>query len=585
MNIASRLLPYLKPYRLRFVQASIAMLCVAGLNGISVWLLKPVVDYVFVHRDPQMLYLAVLLIPGIFLIKMLLAYTQAYLMSFIGQRITQELRETLFRHLHDLSMDFFWGRRSGEILARVTNDLNTLQSGLHFTPLYLIRDTMTVVVLLFVLFAIHWKFAMIAMTALPLAAVVLVVLGKKMRESGSKSQEIMGEIYHRFQESLQGMIVVKAFNYEEGAIRKFNQESSSFFFQMMRYLRATALSGPLMEFLGSLVLTTLVFYGGKEIIQEQMTPGTFFAFLGSFFAAYDPIKNLARLNSTVQISLASAERIFQVLDEKPAVQERTGPLPFKNPRQGIQLKNVCFRYPGRESWALKNINLQMSPGEVVAIAGPSGSGKTTLAHLLLRLFDPAQGQILVDDMDLREFSIKSLRDHIGLVTQDTILFNDSVVGNVALGKPEASQEEVLNALRAADAASFVQQLPAGPHTLLGDRGIRLSGGQRQRIAIARAILKNPSIHILDEATSNLDTASERSVQQALEKLYQGRTVFVIAHRLSTLQNADRIFAMHLGEIVESGTHAELLAKKGLYAMLYQLQQLEPYDPKILVPDA
>lgn len=577
MNAFYRLKPYLRPHRRRFIQACLVMLAVASLNGATIYVLKPAIDTVFVQKDMRMLYGVIALIPLIFFLKMIFTYIQSYLMSYLGQKITQRLREDLFRHLHKLSMDFYWRSKSGEVLSRLTNDLTRLQDGLHFVPLYIIRDSLIVVILLGVMFYIHWKFALTALVAVPLAGAVLTVLGKKLRIASRRSQEIMGEIYHRFQESLQGMLVVKAFNYEEGAIRKFQEENDSLFTQMMRYFRATALSGPLMEFLGSLIMAAIVYQGGREVINGHMTPGDFFAFLGSFFAAYAPIKNLSQLNATLQMALSSCERIFAILDEKPTVHEAPDALLFETLASGIELQNVSFRYPGRESWALRHVSLKIKPGEIVAVAGASGSGKTTLVHLLLRLYDPTEGRILLDGRDLRDYSLSSLRSRLGLVTQDTILFHDTVSGNVALGKPGATAPEIRNALKVADAYSFVSQMPQGLDTPLGDRGLQLSGGQRQRIAIARAILKNPPLLILDEATSNLDAASERSVQQALEKLYPGRTVFIIAHRLTTLHKADHIIVLHHGEIKESGTHDSLMKHEGIYSALYRFQQLGPVN--------
>ncbi|MBI4679070.1 MAG: ABC transporter ATP-binding protein [Elusimicrobia bacterium] len=578
MDSIKRLLPYLAPHKTRFLQACCAMLGVALTNGLSVWLLKPAVDFVFIKADVQMLKLLVAAIPLVFLLKMVLQYMQSYLMSWLGQRITQRIREDLFRHMHELSMDFFWKRKSGEILSRLTNDLGNLASGLHFVPLYMVRDSLTVVVLIFVMFYIYWQFALIAIIAIPLAGAVLTVLGRKLRSASRQSQEIMGEIYHRFQESLQGMLVVKAFNYESGAIHKFGRENDLFFDQMMRYFRATALSGPLMEFLGSLLLACIVYQAGWAIFRHRMTTGDFFTFLGSFFAAYQPIKNLSQLNSTLQMALSAADRIFSILEEKPTVRESPRPVLFKTLRFGITLENVSFRYPERDQWALRNVDLHVKPGEILGVAGPSGSGKTTLVHLLLRLFDPTEGRILLDGADLRDFSVSSLRDHVGLVTQDTVLFNDTVYGNIALSKPGAPVEVVRRALEVADAAAFVDQMPQGGETQLGDRGLRLSGGQRQRLAIARAVIKEPSILVLDEATSNLDSASEKVVQQAMERLYKGRTVVLIAHRLSTLQNADRIAVLHRGELVESGRHSALVAKGGVYATLYKFQQLGAEQP-------
>jgi subfamily B ATP-binding cassette protein MsbA len=569
-----RLWAYVQPHRLRLIQATCVMVVVAGLNGALVKVLGPVTNSLFVDSDPERLMTVALMIPVIFFLKLVFQYTQSYLMSWLGQKITQEIREDLFTHLHALSMDFFWKSKAGEVLSKLTNDMNALQSALQFVPLYAIRDSLTVVVVLAVMIATNTKFALVALIAIPMAAGVLGILGRKLRSAGRRGQEVMGEIYHRFQESLQGMLVVKSFNYEKGAIDKFRIENDEFFHQMMRYFRATALSGPLMEFLGSLIMAAIVWLGGSAIGAGTMTPAQFAVFLGSFFMAYGPIKNLAQMNSTLQLGLAAAERIFSILDESPSVVEPKNPKTFPALTSGVVFDNVSFRYPSRETWALRNVSLTIKPGEVVALAGPSGSGKTTFVHLLLRLFDPTEGRITIDGIDIKEMSSHDLRSHLGLVSQETILFNDTIFGNVAVGREGATKEQVAKALQVADAGDFVGAMKQGLATPLGDRGARLSGGQRQRLAIARAVLKDPKLLILDEATSNLDAGSERAVQAAMERLYPGRTVVMIAHRLSTVQKADRIIVMRHGRVEETGTHAELLAKNGVYATLHRYQQLE-----------
>ncbi|HEX4048597.1 MAG TPA: ABC transporter ATP-binding protein [Elusimicrobiota bacterium] len=571
-----RIVSYVRPHRTRLIQACFVMVVVAALNGAMVKVLDPVTSSLFgsAGADPAKLMQVALLIPAIFFLMLIFKYTLAYLMSWLGQKITQEIREDLFTHLHALSMDFFWKSKGGEVMAKLTNDMTALQSALQFAPLYAVRDSLTVVVMLAVMFWTNPKFALIALIAIPMAGGVLGVLGRKLRSSGRRGQEVMGEIYHRFQESLQGMLVVKSFNFEKGSIKKFRKENDEFFHQMMRYFRATALSGPLMEFLGSLIIATIVYLGGRQIGAGTMTAGQFSVFLGCFFMAYGPIKNLAQMNSTIQLGLASAERIFSVLDEIPTVVEPKSPAQFPALTKGIRFENVSFRYPSRETWALHDVSLEIKPGEVVALAGPSGSGKTTFVHLLLRLFDPTQGRITIDGIDLRDMSSHNLREHLGLVSQETILFNDTVFGNVAVGREGATREQVQSALGVADASDFVSSMKLGIDTPLGDRGARLSGGQRQRLAIARAVLKDPKLLILDEATSNLDTGSEHAVQTAMERLYPGRTVVMIAHRLSTVQKADRIVVMRTGKIEEVGTHGELLAANGVYATLHRYQQLE-----------
>ncbi|MFA5162401.1 MAG: ABC transporter ATP-binding protein [Elusimicrobiales bacterium] len=570
----ARLLPYLRPHRRRLMQASLAMTATAAINGGASLLLKPVVDGFSSFRDQKQLFVIVILLPAIFLLKLLFQYTQGYLMSFISQKIVQQIREDLFRHLHKLSVEFYWRKRSAEVMTRVTSDLTNLQSALQFLPLYSVRDTFTVMAVFAVLLYINWRFTLIALLVGPLAGVVIGVLGRKMRQSSGRSQAIIGQIYHRFSESLEGMTIVKAFNYEEGAIAKFCQQNDALFAQIMRYLRATALSGPLLEFLGSLVIALLIWVGGREILAHRMTAGDFAVFLGAFFMAYGPLKNLAQANSTFQLGYVSWSRILQLLDEKPHVAEPENPVPVDRLEGDIVFENVSYGYPNGAP-VIKRLNLHIKPGQAVAFVGASGSGKTTLINLLLRLFDPAEGRILYDGKDLRAVDLRGLRSHIGLVSQNTILFDDTVSANVALGDGAAAESDIIAACEAADAHEFIAKMPCGYKTMLGERGVKLSGGQRQRLAIARALLKKPSVLLLDEATSNLDTESEKSVQTALERIMKQRTVIMVAHRLSTIAGADKICVLHRGEIAETGTHDELLAKCGIYARLCEIQKMAP----------
>jgi ATP-binding cassette, subfamily B, bacterial MsbA len=569
----SRFLPYIRLHKGKFVQAGFAMLVVALFKSGTVLLLKYVIDDVSILKDKRTLIAVVVLIPTVFFLKMIAQYTQAYLMSWIGQKTVQIIREDLFCHLHKLSVEFYWRKRLGEIMTRVTNDLVNLQSALQFLPLYFVRDTLTLLALLGMLFYINWRFTLIALLLGPIAGAVLGVLGKKMRKAATKSQAISGQIYHRFHESLGGMAIVKAFNYEQKAIQRFQTENDALFSQMMRYLRATALSGPLMEFLGSIVIAMLLYFGGVEMLSGRMTAGSFAAFLVAFFIAYDPLKNIIKANPTFQLAVVSWGRILHLLDEKPSVVEMENPISVPTLKGEIVFENVCYQYPSGRKNAIENFSLTIKPGESVAFVGPSGSGKTTLINLLLRLFDPTSGRILYDGNDLKEVNLGELRDHIGLVSQNTILFDDSVETNISLGRPTATFDEVVEAAKIADAHDFIEHLSAGYDTMLGERGVKLSGGQRQRLAIARAVLKKPSVLLLDEATSNLDTTSEKAVQHSIEKILGQGTAVMVAHRLSTIKNADKICVLHQGKLEEMGTHDELIKLNGIYKKLNEIQQI------------
>ena len=569
--LARALFAYVKPFKLRFVQAACSMMFLAAIRGSVVYILGPVIQGVFIDKDLSVLKLVVIGLPILFVFRMAAEYTNAYLMSWIGQKVIQQIRDDLFTHIHRLSIEFYWRKRSSDVMSRVINDLNNVQSTVQFIPLYGIRDVLTVISCLGVLFYINWRLALLSIIILPVTGVILGVLGKKMRKASVESNILVGEISHKFQESLQGITVVKAFNYEEQAIAKFRVTNDDYFSKMMRYLRATAMAGPIMEFVGSMILILIIFLGGKAIFAGTMTPAHFFSFVGGFITAYMPLKNIANLNAKLQMGMASWERIHQILDEKPTVIVTAKPRNIDILEGKLEFENVGYKYPSRDTVVLKDLSLTINPGEVAAFVGPSGSGKTTIVHLLLRFFDPLNGRILVDGHDMTDVDTTALRSHIGLVTQDTILFDDTVYKNITIGLPGASMEEVIAAAKAADAHDFISSMPLGYETILGERGIKLSGGQRQRLAIARAIIKKPKILLLDEATSNLDTASEQAVQAAIEKILGGRTVVMVAHRLSTVRNADKIFVLKKGELAETGTHDQLLAKGGVYRGLYEAQ--------------
>ncbi|HUT86314.1 MAG TPA: ABC transporter ATP-binding protein [Elusimicrobiales bacterium] len=565
------LLSYLKPNRFKFLQAVLAMTVSAGIQVGILAILRYVTDNISELKSKKELIDLVIIIPSIVLLKAMFQYIQAYMMSYIGQKTIQKIRYNLFSHLHSLSIEFFWRRRSGDVMARVTNDITHLQSAIHFLPLYLVRDSLTVLGITAYLFYINWKFTLIALIVGPMAAVIINILGKKMRRAARKGQATISKIYHRFQESLEGMATIKAFNYEKKAISKFSGENDNYFLHQMKYLRATVLTGPLMEFMGSIVIALLVYFGGRQIIKEPSSAGNFVVFLGAFFIGYNPLKNIARANSTYQLGMVAWNRILTLLQEKPTVIEIKDPVKPKKLTGNIKFENVTYNYPNSELNALENISFEITPGETVAFVGPSGSGKTTLINLMLRLFDPTDGTISYGREKLKNLHLLSLRNKVGLVSQNTILFDDTVTNNIALGDEDVTLDKVLSAAKAADAHNFISKMPLGYETKLGERGIKLSGGQRQRIAIARALAKQPSILFLDEATSNLDTVSEKLVQEAIEKLFGTCTLVMVAHRLSTIQNADKIYVLNHGRIAETGTHSKLIKSDGIYRKLYDIQ--------------
>lgn len=572
MSVRRRLTRYLKPYMARFGWAGLAMIAVSAFNGLAILLLKPIVDEVFIAKDLRMLALAVVGVPLLVALKSVASYVQNYLMSWIGQRVSQQIREDLFRHLHLLPLEFYSGLRGSDVLSRVTGDLTLAQSALTTLPVYVIRDSLTVVFLIASMFKLDWRFAALTVLCSPLSLAALYVLSRKMRAASRQSQIAVDRLHHRFQESVQGMMTVKAFNYEEGATEKFQEENESFFQPMMRYLRATALMNPLLELGASVMVAAVIWFGGREVIRGRMTPGAFFAFMGAMLAAYAPIKNLARVNAEAQRAWASAERLFQILDEKPAIPKRHKPA-FSGLSRDIRLEGVSFRYPGASAWALRGLDLVLPKGARTAIVGPSGCGKTTVSKLLLRLHDPVEGRVAFDGVDARELDATSIRARVGLVSADAALFNDTVFQNLALGRKVVTLSEVERAVRAVGAEDFVSALPEGYQTMLGDWGFSLSSGQRQKLAIARMLLKDPEIVVLDEATAHLDGPARTEILSVLETALAGRTVVTIAHDLASVAPADKIFVLNAGALAESGTHSELMSARGLYRRLFELQSV------------
>jgi subfamily B ATP-binding cassette protein MsbA len=577
-----RLLTYLKPHKWRMAAAIVAMLGVSAITALLAYLVKPVLDDVFFARRESMLYLLPPLVVILYLIKGFLSYTHNYQMSYIGNATVTRLRDELFTSIQGQPLSFFDGEATGVLMSRLTYDVNLLQDAVTRVVTSFFKDSFTVIGLTAVIFYREWRLALMAMVVFPLAVLIIVQLGKRMRRISHKTQVANAHLYTVLQESLIGQRIVKAFAREDFEELRFSKANWDYFRIRMKLNATRELSPPIMEILGSLGMAGIIFYGGYAVIRGTSTPGTFFSFLAALLMLYQPIKSLSAVQNIVQEGLAAAVRVFGLMDRESEIKDAPKAAILPSLAQEIYYVVVHFAYDGRQN-ILHNINFTVHRGEVVALVGPSGAGKSTLLNLLPRFYDVTTGHIRIDGHDLRDVTLASLRDQIGVVTQQTILFNDTVRHNVAYGRLSASEDDILGALKAAHAYDFVMALPEGLDTLIGEQGVRLSGGERQRLAIARALLKDPPILILDEATSSLDSESEREVQQALDRLIVGRTTLVIAHRLSTVRNADRIIALEDGRIMEIGTHAELLAADSLYRRLYEMQfarEEEPNNPNL-----
>jgi len=570
LRLYLRLLAYLKPHKLRMTGAVLAMLGVSALTALLAYLVKPVLDDVFFGKKEHMLYLLPPLVVLLYLVKGTLSYTHNYQMSYIGNSIVTRLRDQLFGALQRQPLAFFDGEATGVLMSRLTYDVNLLQDAVTRAITSFFKDSFTVFGLAAVIFYREWRLALLSMAVFPLAVLLIVHLGRRIRRISHQSQVANAHLYTVLQESLIGQRIVKAFAREDYEQQRFFKANWDYFRTRMRLNATREISPPVMELLGSFGMAGIIFYGGYAVIQGTSTPGTFFSFLAALLMLYQPIKSLSGVQNTVQEGLAAAVRVFGLMDREPEIKDAPGALNLPPLKSEIAYRGVAFAYTnGRQ--VLQDIDLTVGRGEVVALVGPSGAGKSTLLNLLPRFYEVSAGAIRIDDQDLRRVTLASLRDQIGVVTQQTILFNDTVRHNVAYGNLTATEDEIIAALKAAYAFDFVTALPDGLDTVIGEQGVRLSGGERQRLAIARALLKDPPILILDEATSSLDSESEREVQQALDRLITGRTTLVIAHRLSTVRGAQRIVVLDEGRIVETGTHADLLQKDGHYCRLYEMQ--------------
>lgn len=571
MNPLTRLFRYSRPYRGRFSVALVAMLLYGGASAWLAYMVKPIFDNVLARQDSvAMVAWGVL---AAYFMKGLGAYVSAYLMADVGQRVVRDLRNQMFRHTLGQSAAFFKMKSTGQLLSRLTNDIGQVQQAVSETAADLLRESLAVVGYVGLLFYYDAGLALVCLTGAPLVMYPLVRLGQRLRKTTRRSQEHLEHMSHVATEAFTGHRIVKAFGAEDREGGRFAGVAQRLYWANMKVTAAVSMMPPVMELLGGAAVAAALWYGSREIAHHRLTQGEFTAFVAALFLMYGPLKKLSRVNANIQQAIAASQRIFELMDTHTEVTDEPGASALGPLSKGIEFRQVSFEYEdARGRAALRSISFTIRAGQTAAIVGRSGAGKTSLVNLVPRFYDVSGGAILIDGVDVRHVRLSSLRDQVGMVTQDTVLFDDTIAANIAYGRPTASAAEIEAAARAARAYEFIVTLPDGYQTVIGERGQRLSGGQRQRLAIARALLKNSPILILDEATSSLDSESEALVQDALANLMRDRTSIVIAHRLSTVQRADLIVVLEHGRVVETGRHEDLLATPGgVYAGLHAMQ--------------
>lgn len=589
-----KLLRFLKGHERLFAAAVATMLIASLLEGFQLSLLVPMTDRIFNNKpivipgklpqavtdivnrlnamEPSALFwMFPAAVIAVLFIKHLVTFFYQYLMSDVSQRVMRDIRNILYEKIQGLSLDYFSERRTGELISRITHDVNVVENAVSYGLTDLFRQTFLIGMFVVIAFTIYPSAAFIVFVVFPLIGIPVAQIGRRLRKISKGTQEKMADINSILLETISGIQVVKAFCTEDYEIRRFKGKNHDYYKLRMKSIKRLLAIAPLTEIFGAVCGVAVILWIGRVVMQGQLSFGVFILFFGSLMSIISPIKKLGNVNALIQQALAANERIYEILDSCPSVQEKKGAVAVGPMREAVSIENVSFRYATSADFVLRDINLKVGRGEIVAVVGPTGSGKTTLVNLIPRFYDPSAGRVLLDGVDLKDVSFASLRRQIGIVSQDTILFNDTVRANIAYGFREASPEEIQAAAERAFAHNFIVKMPLGYETIVGDRGFRLSGGEKQRLAIARAILRNPPLLILDEATSQLDSESERYVQEALDRLMQGRTVVAIAHRLSTIQKAHKIVVLQNGRIVGEGRHEELLKNCSLYEKLYTIQ--------------
>lgn len=544
--------------------------------GVKQFVEHSIRDFLFAGTKSEALFKICMLIFFVFMMKNIFDYCQSYLMAKVEQSLMRDLRNALYEHLHNLSLAYFTNERTGNLISRVTNDVNVVNGGVSASFVTLIKEPLLIIVFLTMAFTLSWKLTLLSFIVFPIILLIISAIGLRLHKQSGIMQEKMADITSVLQETISNVKVVKAFAMEEFENNKFRKETQSYYKTILKMTRIRNISSPSTELLSVLAGAMIIWYGGQQVlITGEMKAAEFLGFLFAVFQVMPPVKDLASVSNRLQEFSAAGKRIFEILDTEPAIKNSLGAVSISEIKESVEMKNVSFAYAsenGEKRIVLSDINVRVRKGELIALVGPSGGGKTTFVDLLPRFYDPISGGIFIDGLDIRQIDVKSLREKIGIVTQETILFNDTVRNNIAYGLETCPLEDIRAAAKAANALSFIEAMPFGFESIIGDRGTKLSGGQRQRLSIARALLKNPPIMIFDEATSALDSESEILVQEAMERLMQNRTSFVIAHRLSTIRNADRIIVLEQGKIVQEGKHTELLKQKnGLYKKLHDMQ--------------
>lgn len=570
MTLYLRILSYIKPYMHRLIFAMFCTIMAAAGNLYIPWIIKDMIDEVLADKNGTMLNWIAASIIAIFVVRGLFWYGQNYLMSYVGQSVIIDIRAAVFKKLQRLSVSFYDKNKTGTIMSYVTNDVNALQSAMVENTIEMITEGFILIGSVVAMIYLDWRLTLFTVCTFPVVLWFMEFFGKKIRKTGGRIQECTADITSVLQESVASARVIKSFVREDYEVDRFDVENRANFRANMKNAQLMATLTPVVELVAAIGVTMIIWYGGNNVINGTITAGSLVAFLTYAVNISNPIKRLTRVIGNIQKALAAAQRVFMIIDMPEEIAESRDAKQLPEVSGKVEFQNVSFAYDDKGN-VITDLSFSVKPGEVIAIVGPSGAGKSTIANLLPRFYDVNKGDIKIDGHSVREVTLDSLREQVGIVPQETMLFNGSVYNNILYGRLDATKEEIEAAAKAANAHDFIMQLTDGYETKLGDRGVNLSGGQRQRIAIARAILKNPRILILDEATSALDTESERVVQEALDRLMVGRTTFVIAHRLSTVKNADKILVLEKGNLVESGTHDELLALDGLYAHLYKIQ--------------